>query len=100
MAPRDKEDMALDGTFHIQPWYTIFQRWIIKHGRHEKTGVIQRKIGDSGNRPAGCSAGQFFKKPSWGVSRLAKTASPNIFPRGEFFHETQINFHQNFILIG
>ena len=37
MAPRDKEDMALDGIFHIQPWYTILQRWIIKHGRHEKT---------------------------------------------------------------
>ena len=63
-------------------------------------GVIQRKIADGGNRPVGCAAGQFLKKPLWGVSRLAKTASPNILPRGEFFHETQINFHQNLILIG
>ena len=37
-------------------------------------GVIQRKIADGGNR----------KKPLWGVSTLAKTASPNIFPQGEF----------------
>ena len=63
-------------------------------------GVIQRKIADGGNRPAVYAADQFLKKPLWGVSRLAKTASSNIFPRGEFFHETQINFHQNLILIG
>ena len=43
MAPRDKEDMALDGTFHIQLWYTIFQRWIIKDGRHEKTVYENKK---------------------------------------------------------
>ena len=43
MAPRDKEDMALDRIFHIQPWYTILQRWIIKHGRHEKTVNMKTK---------------------------------------------------------
>ena len=40
---RDKEDMALDGIFHIQPWYTILQRWIIKHGRHEKMVSMKTK---------------------------------------------------------
>ena len=62
-------------------------------------GVIQRKIADGGNRPTGCVAGQFLKKPLWGVSRLAKTASPNIFPRCEFFSEVNFFTRRKLIFI-
>ena len=56
--------------------------------RKEKGGrlqgvVIQRKITDGSN----CTAGNFFSKFA-GVSGLAKTASHNIFPEGEYIHET------------
>ena len=50
MAPRDKEDMALDGIFRIQPWYTILQRWIIKHGRHEKNDKYKNKKKQTNNK--------------------------------------------------
>ena len=45
-------------------------------------GVIQRKIADGSSRTA-----RIVFKTFAGVSGLAKTASHNIFPEGEYIHE-------------
>ena len=51
MALRDKEDMALDGIFQIQPWYTILQRWSStwqawKNSKYENEKTNNKKLAE------------------------------------------------------
>ena len=57
-----------------------FQKW---KNKVLGQGVIPRKIADGGNSTAGKKFKTFV-----GVSGLTKTASHNIFPEGEYIHET------------